>query len=492
MAAVRLSSPQARAAMGSALLPLRTSCSYQEQRLVSRDVTSPTLLEHWNVRGQTDTVVAANLPTVPDGYHGTKVDFAEWIVNDPDPRELEPTDFATVGVDIGDARLRVQRHPDANGCITGFTFTTQEPGDTGLHRVDWNQNCTTSSKCTADTDCTHCGSCAVKCPAGSACSGGTCSCGNNLTFCGGACVDTQSSVNHCGGCDTKCPTGALCAGGCVCPNGTEVCGTTCTDTKSDPANCGGCGKACSGSAGVCLNGACSSGCGSLTNCSGACVETASSTSNCGACGTVCAAGASCVSGHCVCPSGTSDCGGTCINVLSDPSNCGACGNVCGGGQACTAGKCVCPGGGTVCGGHCVDTQTDLANCGACGNVCGGGQTCTSGACQCTSTTVSFSKDVQPIFSASCALRGCHGATSPKEGLDLSSGAAYSNLVNVAAHECSNRLRVKPGDPAASYVMNKLMGVSLCSGSQMPKAGSSLPKAEINSIGAWICSGAPNN
>jgi hypothetical protein len=41
-------------------------------------------------------------------------------------------------------------------------------------------------------------------------------------------------------------------------------------------------------------------------------------------------------------------------------------------------------------------------------------------------------------------------------------------------------------------MQKLMGVTLCSGTQMPKAGSSLPQAQLDAIGAWICSGAPKN
>lgn len=77
-------------------------------------------------------------------------------------------------------------------------------------------------------------------------------------------------------------------------------------------------------------------------------------------------------------------------------------------------------------------------------------------------------------------------------MDLSTGAAYSSIVNVASQECTSRLRVKPGDPAGSYLMNKLMGVNLCYGSQMPKIGTSLPQTEIDLIGAWICNGAPNN
>lgn len=77
-------------------------------------------------------------------------------------------------------------------------------------------------------------------------------------------------------------------------------------------------------------------------------------------------------------------------------------------------------------------------------------------------------------------------------MNLSAGNAYSNLVNVTATECSNGLkRVLPGDPSQSYIIDKLLGVSLCYGSKMPKTGS-VTQSEINLISSWICAGAPNN
>jgi len=147
-----------------------------------------------------------------------------------------------------------------------------------------------------------------------------------------------------------------------------------------------------------------------------------------------------------------------------------------------------------CGNSCVDVQSDNNNCGACGKVCGTGQTCSAGKCACaSSTTASLSVDIQPIFNGSCAVTGCHSGTAPKQGLSLVAGKSYSNLVGVNAAECNSGLkRVQPGDPSASYLMDKVLGVNLCSGSQMPKAGSSLPKAELDKIGAWICGGALNN
>jgi hypothetical protein len=54
------------------------------------------------------------------------------------------------------------------------------------------------------------------------------------------------------------------------------------------------------------------------------------------------------------------------------------------------------------------------------------------------------------------------------------------------------MRVSPGAPSKSYLMNKLTGVGTCSGTQMPKAGSGLPSSQIAIVSGWICAGAPNN
>lgn len=147
---------------------------------------------------------------------------------------------------------------------------------------------------------------------------------------------------------------------------------------------------------------------------------------------------------------------------------------------------------TKCGQVCVDTQTDAANCGACGNTCSLGQTCEAGACACGSASVSFASAVQPIFTASCATAGCHKGVMPQQGLDLSAGKAYANLVNVAANECNDgRKLVLPGQPSQSYLMDKMMNVDLCSGTKMPKLGS-VSNAELQTVADWICGGALNN
>lgn len=193
-----------------------------------------------------------------------------------------------------------------------------------------------------------------------------------------------------------------------------------------------------------------------------------------------------------CTGTLTSCGGVCVDTRSDPNNCGTCGTSCSG-KPCSASKCVvmCPTATTNCTGACVDTKTDAKNCGACGKTCASGQTCTDGACGC-GTTVSFAADVQPIFTASCNGTGCHSGVMPRGDLSLVTGKSYAELVNVASASCSGKLLVTPGDVSKSYLENKLTGVGICSGTQMPKAGASLPAAQLAKIRSWICNGAKNN
>jgi len=192
-----------------------------------------------------------------------------------------------------------------------------------------------------------------------------------------------------------------------------------------------------------------------------------------------------------CPAGQSACGTQCVDKQTDKGNCGACGTTCP--VACSAGTCVttCPPGTSNCSGSCVDTTTSAINCGACSKACPIGQICSAGACSC-GASASFATQLQPIFTSACAVAGCHSGAMPRARMSLVKGSAYGALVNVAANTCPTRLRVKPGAVADSYLMNKLTGIGMCSGTQMPKTGSPLPAAQLDLMRAWICSGALNN
>jgi hypothetical protein len=98
--------------------------------------------------------------------------------------------------------------------------------------------------------------------------------------------------------------------------------------------------------------------------------------------------------------------------------------------------------------------------------------------------------VQHVFDDSCA--SCHTGAA----LDLSDGRAWNDLVNRAppAEEACGQTLVVPGDPASSYLYQKLTNPRPCVGKQMPLdeffSSVPLPECVTSLIGAWIQAGAP--
>jgi hypothetical protein len=116
-------------------------------------------------------------------------------------------------------------------------------------------------------------------------------------------------------------------------------------------------------------------------------------------------------------------------------------------------------------------------------------------CEPTTGVVSFCADVQPIFTANCALSGCHAGASPQLGQNLSAGNAYASIVDVPSQEVPVLDRVEPGDPDRSYLVNKIEGTAAAVGgveTRMPLGQDPLPQSDIDLIRAWIAAGAPNN
>jgi CHRD domain/Bacterial Ig domain len=89
---------------------------------------------------------------------------------------------------------------------------------------------------------------------------------------------------------------------------------------------------------------------------------------------------------------------------------------------------------------------------------------------------------------------CHtgGGSSLPQSMNLTPGHIYASIVNVASVEQPSLLRVKPGDPANSYVVQKLEGAPTISGARMPFGGPYESQAMIDQLEAWISAGAPNN
>lgn len=101
--------------------------------------------------------------------------------------------------------------------------------------------------------------------------------------------------------------------------------------------------------------------------------------------------------------------------------------------------------------------------------------------------MTFAEIQTNVFTPSCATAGCHSGGTPAGGMDLSAGAAYASLFNVASNNpgCA-ALRVNPGDPDTSCLIQRLEGTVAPS---MPLGGAMLAQSVIDDIRQWIADGA---
>jgi len=98
-------------------------------------------------------------------------------------------------------------------------------------------------------------------------------------------------------------------------------------------------------------------------------------------------------------------------------------------------------------------------------------------------------DIQAnVFTTTCATSGCHAGAGAPQGLLLDEANSYMLLVGVQSGEVPALLRVNPGDPDNSYLVQKLEGTA-ASGEQMPLGRAPLPQATIDVIRQWISEGA---
>ncbi len=104
----------------------------------------------------------------------------------------------------------------------------------------------------------------------------------------------------------------------------------------------------------------------------------------------------------------------------------------------------------------------------------------------------FTRVQNQVFNASCAFSGCHGGSSPAQGLNLSAGQSYDMIVNTASAQQPSLDRIEPNDPASSYLYLKIIGDPSITGSRMPRGAPALSQELMDLVRDWIERGAPND
>jgi len=116
---------------------------------------------------------------------------------------------------------------------------------------------------------------------------------------------------------------------------------------------------------------------------------------------------------------------------------------------------------------------------------------------CDTVTSTFDQIQKTIFTpTSCARSTCHNVRQDPHDMSLSPGEAYANLVGVPpanfAANAAGKLRVDPGHPENSFILDKLRGdLEISEGEPMPFQLRRLPSAAIQLIEEWIVAGAPD-
>ena len=103
----------------------------------------------------------------------------------------------------------------------------------------------------------------------------------------------------------------------------------------------------------------------------------------------------------------------------------------------------------------------------------------------------FAEIQNTIFTPTCATAGCHSGSNPPDGLNLTAGIAYGDIVNVASVQMPALLLIEPGDPDDSYLVRKIQGTGIVA-NRMPLGGAPLSQEAINLVRQWVAEGAANN
>jgi hypothetical protein len=95
-----------------------------------------------------------------------------------------------------------------------------------------------------------------------------------------------------------------------------------------------------------------------------------------------------------------------------------------------------------------------------------------------------------IFARNCTFSSCHGASAPQQGMSLVP-PAHAAISGVPSTEVPSMMRVAPGDPDASYLLQKITSAAPVDGVRMPPDQPLAPH-KIEAIRLWIAAGAQDD
>jgi hypothetical protein len=91
-----------------------------------------------------------------------------------------------------------------------------------------------------------------------------------------------------------------------------------------------------------------------------------------------------------------------------------------------------------------------------------------------------------IFAHNCTFSSCHGAT-PEKDMSLVA-PTYATITGVPSTEVPTMMRIAPGDPDGSYLLQKISSPTPLDGVRMPP-DQPLAQNKIDAIRIWIAAGA---
>ncbi len=118
----------------------------------------------------------------------------------------------------------------------------------------------------------------------------------------------------------------------------------------------------------------------------------------------------------------------------------------------------------------------------------------AGSAPCDGITSTFQQIEAHIF-PTCARSTCHNIAQDVHQMSLAPGEAYASLVGVPPQnpvaQAAGKLRVDPGHPENSFILDKLRGMLVAGeGERMPRGLKRLDSLRIRLIEDWIAAGAP--